>query len=186
MRCVQLAKYDFLSSLFVCNKINIIWCWWWYTRRWRAMMITHIFAHCSIFGFLCRICCCCCYAVLEKAGASGHMQAHELLLLLLLCMLSFFRFNELIICLIQALIFVFYSRSIFFLPLRSPPLPLLPLSLSLADELRRKFLLCSAFADLHSHFTRIFVMKYCWLNMKSTGWKRIAAQIIIIERNGFK
>lgn len=45
--CVQLAKYDFLSSLFVCNKINIIWCWWywcwwWYTQRWRAMIITHI------------------------------------------------------------------------------------------------------------------------------------------------
>lgn len=109
MRSVQLVKYDFLSSLFVCNKINIIWCWWWYTRTMTCYDDHTFLSHCSIFGYfytfatvqsnqravLWSECVSVCMVVAVSSQAnrrtSGHMQQLSCILRLdMLCMLSFF------------------------------------------------------------------------------------------------
>lgn len=107
MRSVQLVKYDFLSSLFVCNKINIIWCWWWYTRTMTCYDDHTFLSHCSIFGYfytfatvqsnqravLWSECVCMAVALLSQANrrTSGHMQQLSCILRFdVLCMLSFF------------------------------------------------------------------------------------------------
>lgn len=127
MRSVQLVKYDFLSSLFVCNKINIIWCWWWYTRTMTCYDDHTFLSHCSIFGYFYTFATVqsnqravlwsecvsvCVWLLLYRVKQIGAHQAIcsncRVFYVSMCCACSLFsRFNELIICLIQALIFVF-------------------------------------------------------------------------------